>query len=84
MGYNLKKDDLRGGRRHPQWAGTQGGGSGRIEHAGADVRWKSTSAMDFDSVAKAGSMLGSGGVVVLDDTNCIVKFALAHHEVLPA
>src|SRR5438270_9174535 len=32
--------------------------------------------MDFDSVAKAGSMLGSGGVVVLDDTNCIVKFAL--------
>jgi NADH:ubiquinone oxidoreductase subunit F (NADH-binding) len=33
-------------------------------------------AMDFDSVAKAGSMLGSGGVVVLDDTTCIVKFAL--------
>ena len=32
--------------------------------------------MDFDSVAKAGSMLGSGGVVVLDDTTCIVKFAL--------
>ena len=28
-------------------------------------------AMDFDSV-----MLGSGGVVVLDDTTCIVKFAL--------
>src|SRR5271168_105575 len=33
-------------------------------------------AMDFDSVAKTGSMLGSGGVVVLDDTTCIVKFAL--------
>src|SRR5579871_1600493 len=33
-------------------------------------------AMDFDSVAKAGSMLGSGGVVVLDDAQCIVKFAL--------
>src|SRR6266481_2850218 len=32
--------------------------------------------MDFDSVAKTGSMLGSGGVVVLDDTACIVKFAL--------
>src|SRR3979490_3506399 len=32
-------------------------------------------AMDFDSVAKTGSMLGSGGVVVLDDTACIVKFA---------
>ena len=33
-------------------------------------------AMDFDSVMKAGSMLGSGGVVVLDDTTCMVKFAL--------
>src|SRR6202042_773781 len=32
--------------------------------------------MDFDSVAKAGSMLGSGGVVVIDDAQCIVKFAL--------
>ena len=33
-------------------------------------------AMDFDSVQKAGSMLGSGGVVVVDDAQCIVKFAL--------
>jgi NADH-quinone oxidoreductase subunit F len=32
--------------------------------------------MDFDALMKAGSMLGSGGVVVLDDTTCIVKFAL--------
>src|SRR5712664_2316389 len=32
--------------------------------------------MDFDSMMKAGSMLGSGGVVVLDDTTCMVKFAL--------
>src|SRR5450432_3536177 len=32
--------------------------------------------MDFDQVAKAGSMLGSGGVVVLDDTTCMVEFAL--------
>jgi NADH-quinone oxidoreductase subunit F len=33
-------------------------------------------AMDFDSVTKAGSMLGSGGVIVLDNTMCIVRFAL--------
>ncbi len=33
----------------------------------ADVR------MDFDSVAKAGSMLGSAGVVVMDDSTCMVK-----------
>jgi NADH-quinone oxidoreductase subunit F len=32
-------------------------------------------AMDFDSVAKAGSMLGSGGVVVLDEDTCMVKVA---------
>src|SRR5216683_1359827 len=32
--------------------------------------------MDFDSLTKAGSMLGSGGVVVLDDTTCMVKVAL--------
>jgi len=32
--------------------------------------------MDFDQVAKAGSMLGSGGVVVLDETVCMVEFAL--------
>lgn len=32
--------------------------------------------MDFDQVAKAGSMLGSGGIVVLDDSVCMVEFAL--------
>ena len=31
--------------------------------------------MDFDSVAKAGSMLGSGGTVVLDEDTCMVDFA---------
>ena len=32
-------------------------------------------AMDFDAVAKIGSMLGSGGVVVLDEETCMVKVA---------
>src|ERR1700677_4784295 len=32
--------------------------------------------MDFDQVGTAGSMLGSGGVVVIDDQTCIVEFAL--------
>jgi NADH-quinone oxidoreductase subunit F len=31
--------------------------------------------MDFDSLAAAGSMLGSAGVIVLDDTACIVRVA---------
>jgi len=29
--------------------------------------------MDYDSIAHAGSMLGSGAVIVMDDTNCMVK-----------
>jgi NADH-quinone oxidoreductase subunit F len=29
--------------------------------------------MDYDSISKAGSMLGSGAVIVLDDTRCMVK-----------
>ena len=33
-------------------------------------------AMDFDTLAKAKSMLGSGGVVILDETTCMVKFAM--------
>ncbi|MBI4227105.1 MAG: NADH-quinone oxidoreductase subunit NuoF [Candidatus Omnitrophica bacterium] len=30
-------------------------------------------AMDFDSLAAAGTMAGSGGVIVMDDTTCMVK-----------
>jgi NADH-quinone oxidoreductase subunit F len=29
--------------------------------------------MDYDSIAGAGSMLGSGAVIVMDDSNCMVK-----------
>src|SRR5246127_4396727 len=32
--------------------------------------------MDFDSFGKRGEFLGSGGVVILDDQTCMVKFAL--------
>ncbi len=31
--------------------------------------------LDFDSIAKAGSMLGSAGVIVMDDSTCMVKAA---------
>ena len=30
-------------------------------------------AMDYDSIAKAGSMLGSGAVIVMDDRTCMVR-----------
>ena len=29
--------------------------------------------MDYDSIAKAGSVLGSGGVIVMDDSTCMVR-----------
>ena len=32
--------------------------------------------MDYDAIAKAGSMLGSGAVIVLDETRCMVKSLL--------
>jgi NADH-quinone oxidoreductase subunit F len=32
--------------------------------------------MDYDAIAKAGSMLGSGAVIVLDETRCMVRSLL--------
>ncbi|MFT3804602.1 MAG: NADH-quinone oxidoreductase subunit NuoF [Burkholderiaceae bacterium] len=32
-----------------------------------------TLTMDYDSISKAGSMLGSGAVIVMDETRCMVK-----------
>ncbi|CAM4126733.1 NADH-quinone oxidoreductase subunit NuoF [Bordetella tumulicola] len=40
----------------------------------ADIMMDTT--MDYDSIAKAGSMLGSGAVIVMDETRCMVKSLL--------
>ena len=40
----------------------------------ADVMMKTD--MDYDSIAKAGSMLGSGAVIVMDETRCMVRSLL--------
>ena len=40
----------------------------------ADVMMACT--MDYDSISKAGSMLGSGAVIVMDETRCMVKSLL--------
>lgn len=37
----------------------------------ADIMMKVT--MDYDALAKAGSMLGAGSVIVMDDSTCMVK-----------
>jgi len=75
MGYNLKKMiyDVGGGIPNGRAlkAVVPGGSS-----VPALLPEEIDIAMDFDTVAKAGSLLGSGGVVVIDDAQCIVKFAL--------
>ena len=73
MGYNLLKmiNDVGGGvwNRRKLKAVTPGGSSCPVITAEeCDVP------MDFDSLMKIGSMLGSGGVVVLDDQTCMVKY----------
>ncbi|HUN89504.1 MAG TPA: NADH-quinone oxidoreductase subunit NuoF [Terriglobales bacterium] len=74
MGYNLLKmiNDVGGGvwNNRKLKAVTPGGSSCPVITAEeCDVP------MDFDSLMKIGSMLGSGGVVVLDDRTCMVKYA---------
>jgi NADH-quinone oxidoreductase subunit F len=75
MGYNLKKMiyDVAGGIPNGKAlkAVVPGGASCPILRADEiDV------GMDFDQMGKAGTMLGSAGVVVLDETVSIVEFAL--------
>ena len=78
MGYNLRKMiyDVGGGiwKGRKLKAVTPGGSSTPVLTAEEiDV------GMDFDQLMKAGSMLGSGGVVVLDDQTCMVEVRAAHH-----
>jgi NADH-quinone oxidoreductase subunit F len=75
MGYSLRKaiyevaGGIKGGKQLK--AVVPGGASCPVLRADEiDV------GLDFDQMAKAGTMLGSGGVVVLDETVSIVEFAL--------
>jgi NADH-quinone oxidoreductase subunit F len=73
LGYSLRKviEDVGGGvwKGHKLKGVVPGGSSVPIlKPDEIDV------AMDFDSLMKIGTMLGSGGVIVIDDHMCIVKF----------
>jgi len=74
MGFNLKRmiEEVAGGVRDGKKlkAVIPGGSSCPLLAANEiDI------ALDFDSVAKAGSMLGSGGTVVIDEDTCMVDVA---------
>ncbi|HWV17924.1 MAG TPA: NADH-quinone oxidoreductase subunit NuoF [Rhodocyclaceae bacterium] len=58
---------MRGGRKIK--AVIPGGSSAPV--LPGDVMMQCT--MDYDSIAKAGSMLGSGAIIVMDETVCMVK-----------
>jgi hypothetical protein len=47
--------------------------SGRFVGAGGAGAAMMDCTMDYDSISKAGSMLGSGAVIVMDETTCMVK-----------
>ena len=75
MGYNLKKAiyEVGGGVTNGRKlkAVVPGGSSTPVLTADEiDV------GLDFDQMGKAGTMLGSGGIVVIDDQTCMVEFAL--------
>ncbi|MDH0866516.1 NADH-quinone oxidoreductase subunit NuoF [Mitsuaria sp. GD03876] len=61
---------MRGGRKLK--AVIPGGSSAPV--LPADIMMQCT--MDYDSIAKAGSMLGSGAVIVMDETRCMVTSLL--------
>ncbi len=42
---------------------------------GCVPEWHSDTPVDYDSLKKVGAMMGSGGLVVLDDTDCMVDIA---------
>ena len=60
---------IRGGRQLKAFA-PSGPSSGYLPPSMVDVR------LDFKALADAGSMLGSGAVVVCDDTTCMLDMAL--------
>ena len=61
---------MRGGRKLK--AVIPGGSSAPV--IPGDIMMDTT--MDYDAIAKAGSMLGSGAVIVMDETRCMVKSLL--------
>ena len=62
-----------GMRERPQ---AEGRDPRRLVDAGAAGRHHDGRDMDYDSIAKAGSMLGSGAVIVMDETRCMVRALL--------
>ncbi len=73
MGLTIKQivEDIGGGVSNGNFKAVQIGGpsGGCIPH------WLSDTKIDFESLQAHGAMMGSGGLIVLDDTDCMVDIA---------
>ena len=75
LGTPLRELDLRHRRRHPGRTRAEGlipGGSSVPVLTADEI----DTPLDFDSMAAAGTMLGSGAVIVIDDRACMVQLGL--------
>lgn len=63
--------ELAGGMRHGAKLKAVIPGGSSMPVLPADIMMKTN--MDFDSLMQAGSMLGSGGVMVMDESTCMVR-----------
>ena len=74
-GHHPGRDHLRHRRRHPRWQAVQGRAdrrpAGRL-HPGPST---STSRSTLTRCEEVGAVMGSGGMIVVDEDTCMVEFA---------
>ena len=74
-GHHAPGHHLRDRRRHPRRQEVQGGADRRPVRRLHPRGACSISQVDFDELTKAGSMMGSGGMIVMDEDTCMVDVA---------
>ena len=74
MDVSLRELDLRREvrRRHPRRPRAEVRHSRRVVRAGPAAAIRLDIPASFDGIAKAGSLLGSAGIIVMDETTCMV------------
>ena len=74
-GLDAATPDLRRRRRRARTAASSRPCSSAVPPAAASRRACSTRRVDYESLAKTGAIVGSGGMVVVDDQTCMVDLA---------
>ena len=75
MGITLRETDLRDRRRHHGRQGTSRPCRSAAPRAAASGEEHLDLPIDYDSLTEAGAIMGSGGMIVMDETTCMVDFA---------